>query len=339
MIVHVAVPVPGLGLLTYRVPSGIPRPVVGARVVVPLGNRIVTGIVMDDAPASTVDDAAIKPIKELMDTDAFVPADVVELARWTAEYYAAGPGDTITAVLPPMARGGRTDAHKTIRVAAITAAGLEAVHDPEKVALRDTQVDALRLLAGVPAGISTPELAARGIAADAVARLAKKGFVSLRADRVDRDPFEAAAAKGIEIDLARTLTQEQESALARLRGFADARTFQVALLHGVTGSGKTEIYLRLAAAVRDGGRRALVLVPEIALTPVVTSFFRDAFRDRVAIQHSGLSDGERHDQWQRIRRGDVDVVIGTRSAVFAPLEDVGLIVVDEEHDGSYKQEE
>src|SRR5207237_4635902 len=91
--------------------------------------------------------------------------------------------------------------------------------------------------------------------------------------------------------------------------------------------------------VRDAGRRTLVLVPEIALTPVVTSLFRQAFGDRVAIQHSGLSDGERHDQWQRIRRGDVDVVIGTRSAVFAPLEEVGLIVVDEEHDGSYKQEE
>ncbi len=96
--------------------------------------------------------------------------------------------------------------------------------------------------------------------------------------------------------------------------------FQVALLHGVTGSGKTELYLRLAAAVREAGRSVLMLVPEIALTPVVASVFRQAFGERVAIQHSGLSDGERHDQWQRIRRGDVDVVVGTRSAVFAPLE-------------------
>src|SRR5262249_23466936 len=91
--------------------------------------------------------------------------------------------------------------------------------------------------------------------------------------------------------------------------------------------------------VRDAGRRTLMLVPEIALTPVVTSLFRETFGERVAIQHSGLSDGERHDQWQRIRRGDVDVVIGTRSAVFAPVQDIGVIVVDEEHDGSYKQEE
>jgi primosomal protein N' (replication factor Y) len=111
------------------------------------------------------------------------------------------------------------------------------------------------------------------------------------------------------------------------------------LLHGVTGSGKTELYLRLATQVHARGRSVLLLVPEIALTPAVATAFRHAFGDRVAIQHSALSDGERHDQWQRIRRGDVDVVVGTRSAVFAPLARPGLIIVDEEHDGSYKQEE
>jgi primosomal protein N' (replication factor Y) len=111
------------------------------------------------------------------------------------------------------------------------------------------------------------------------------------------------------------------------------------LLHGVTGSGKTEIYLRLTQLVQRRGRQVLLMVPEIALTPSVTALFRGAFGDRVAIQHSALSDGERHDQWHRIRRGDVDLVIGTRSAVFAPLTRLGLIVVDEEHDTSYKQEE
>jgi primosomal protein N' (replication factor Y) len=135
------------------------------------------------------------------------------------------------------------------------------------------------------------------------------------------------------------LTGEQEAAVGRLRALATAGRFNVALLHGVTGSGKTEVYLRLAGAVRDAGRGVLMLVPEIALTPAVAGQFRDAFGERVAIQHSGLSDGERHDQWQRIRRGDVSVVVGTRSAVFAPLEHVGLIIVDEEHDASYKQEE
>jgi primosomal protein N' (replication factor Y) len=177
------------------------------------------------------------------------------------------------------------------------------------------------------------------MAADVIARVVRHGFVSVRQDRLDRDPFQTAVVQPGVVDPARRLTAEQAAAFARLSAMAEARRFQVALLHGVTGSGKTELYLRLSAAVRESGRSVLMLVPEIALTPVIASVFRHAFGERVAIQHSGLSDGERHDQWQRIRRGDVDVVVGTRSAVFAPLERVGLIVVDEEHDASYKQDE
>ena len=110
-------------------------------------------------------------------------------------------------------------------------------------------------------------------------------------------------------------------------------------MRGVTGSGKTEIYLQLADHVRRQGRQALLLVPEIALTPALAGRVRARFGERVAIQHSGLSDGERHDQWHRVRGGEVDVVVGTRSAVFAPLDRLGLVVVDEEHDTSYKQDE
>jgi len=365
--IHVAVPVPNLDLLTYAVPDGTAAPFVGARVVVPLGARVVTGIVVETnvAPPS-VDGRApdverqtsaagrpapdVKPVREILDAGAFVPAEVIALARWTAEYYASGVGDAIPLLLPPMARGGRADAHKTMRVAAITPAGLQALETPESISGK--QHDALAALAGVPAGIATPALAGRGIAADAISRLARLGYISIRSDRVDRDPFagrdrgqsgvtplQGLAAGLPEGAAARTLTGEQAAALDRLTALAATAEFRVALLHGVTGSGKTEIYIRLAAAVRDAGRRVLMLVPEIALTPAAAALFREAFSDRVAIQHSGLSDGERHDQWQRIRRGDVDVVVGTRSAVFAPLERIGLIVVDEEHDGSYKQEE
>jgi primosomal protein N' (replication factor Y) len=161
-------------------------------VVVPLGTRIVTGIVVDvNAEARTANDerrsANVKPIRELLDAEAFVPPDVVALAQWTAEYYAAGVGDTIPALLPPMARGARADAHKTTRVAAITAIGLEALSGDEK--LTGKQREALELLSGTPTGIGTPALAARGIAADAISRLAKRGYISLRQDRVDRDPF------------------------------------------------------------------------------------------------------------------------------------------------------
>ncbi len=201
------------------------------------------------------------------------------------------------------------------------------------------QLTALEILAATPAGLAASALRERGIGADAIARLAAKGLVAIRDERDERDPFERAAMADVTPDPGRALTAEQSSALDELSRLADAREFRVALLLGVTGSGKTELYLRLAERVCRSGRQVLVMVPEIALTPAVAALFRGVFGARVAIQHSALGNGERHDQWQRIRRGEVDVVVGTRSAVFAPLERLGLVVVDEEHDASYKQEE
>jgi primosomal protein N' (replication factor Y) len=334
---QVAVPVPQLDLLTYSVPSQFAC-VIGARVLVPLGKRQVTGIVVSltDTAPDGVDAAAVKPIATAMDDEAFLPADVVALARWTAEYYAAGAGEAILAVLPPHTRGERADAHKTVRVAAISAQGIDAIG--ANAATRK-QLDALALLKGSPHGIATASLADRGVSSAMLKTLAKSGLVTIRNDRVERDPFGAATFVAPEPDANRVLTDEQKHALTRLEALADERAFRVALVHGVTGSGKTELYLRLSASMQARGRTVLMLVPEIALTPAVSAFFRRTFGDRVAVQHSGLSDGERHDQWQRIRRGDIDIVVGTRSAVFAPLPRVGLIVVDEEHDNSYKQEE
>jgi primosomal protein N' (replication factor Y) len=348
--ISVAVPVPTLDLLTYSVPDGMPTPAIGARVVVPIGSRTVTGIVVDGSNGTRggrtgreIAGTDIRPIRQVLDAEPFVPPDIVALARWTAEYYAAGAGETITAVLPPKARGERADAHKTKRVAAITLAGREAIATGNVGShlrgLSSRQREALTELASAPSGLPTGVLAARGVSADAVSRLAKQGLIGLRQERVDRDPFEAASFAAASADASRSLTQEQSRGLARLRALADSGAFHVALLHGVTGSGKTEMYVRLADTVRGSGRTVLMLVPEIALTPVVAALFRRAFGDRVAIQHSALSDGERHDQWQRIRRGEVGVVVGTRSAVFAPLGRLGLVIVDEEHDASYKQEE
>jgi primosomal protein N' (replication factor Y) len=216
----------------------------------------------------------------------------------------------------------------------LTAAGMEGLE-------RGTakQRDALATIGGSVTGISTAELAAKGFSADTLARLARQGLISFRQEVLDRDPFDSSTLSVEAADPDRQLTIDQESALKRLTRLAAAGTFRAALLHGVTGSGKTEIYVRLAAAQRAAGRGTIMLVPEIALTPAIAATFRQAFGERVAIQHSGLSDGERHDQWQRIRRGDVDIVVGTRSAVFAPIRRPGLIVVDEEHDTSYKQEE
>ena len=248
--------------------------------------------------------------------------------------------DGLIALTKPLK--GAAAAFRTVRVAALTAQGHEIAGrdaaDESTIRLGTKQREALALLMGAPEGLETSELFERGIGGPTLSRLSTVGLVSLSRRRVDRDPFEQAS-QPVPPRPPVELTSEQAAAFERLGGLAASQQFHAALLHGVTGSGKTEIYLRLADAVRQQGRSVLLLVPEIALTPSVAGIFRAAFGERVAIQHSGLSDGERYDQWHRIRRGDVDVVVGTRSAVFAPLRSLGLIVVDEEHDGSYKQEE
>ena len=332
-LISVAVPVPYLDALTYNVPDHMTvLPPVGARVRVPVGSRVVTGVVMAHE-AALEERNEPKNVIDAVDAEPFLPEPVVRLCEWVADYYMAGIGDAIGVAMPPGARR-RPSSSRTFRVVSATAHGQDSART-----LTAKQTAALEVIAAAPAGLPMSDLRDRGISADMVGRLAKRGLVSIRSERDERDPFERAALADVTHDPARPLTTEQEAALKQLASLADTQEFRVALLHGVTGSGKTEVYLRLADHVRRTGRHVLLMVPEIALTPSAAALFHSAFGSRVAIQHSALSDGERYDQWQRIRRGDVDLVIGTRSAVFAPLARPGLIVVDEEHDSSYKQEE
>jgi primosomal protein N' (replication factor Y) (superfamily II helicase) len=338
-LIRVAVPVPALDSLTYSLPAATPIPPSGARVLVPLGSRVLTGCVVDlDEAADAVADGQVKNVIEVLDREPFLPEDVVKLATWVADYYACGIGEALATAMPPLAAATSVEhaaaAFRTVRVAHLSAQGHEAIEMP----LGARQRDAIALLQAAPDGLHTTELAERGISAATLKRLVGLNLVTITKQRVERDPFPSGAAAD-EGPARLVLTADQDAALVRLRALFHEGRFQTAMLHGVTGSGKTEIYLRMAAEVRAAGRGVLIMVPEIALTPAVAAAFRRTFGDRVAIQHSGLSDGERHDQWHRIRRGDVDVVVGTRSAVFAPLRALGLIVVDEEHDGSYKQEE
>ena len=324
----------------------MPVPVPGARVRVPLGARVVTGCVIglgDDVLSGSADHD-IKDVVECLDAEAFLPQKVLEIGLWVAEYYACGPGDALAAAMPPFAwthgAGGsqRRTAFKTVRVAFLNAEGHDLVQDGTNNFLGSRQREALEALVGVPEGLPVRDLAERGVTSDTLRRLGRRRLVTVERRRVERDPFINGLADD-EIGPALEVSAEQQTVLSDLSALAAAACFRVALLHGVTGSGKTEVYLRLAKTVAAGGRRVLVLVPEIALTSAVARTFHAEFAGRVAIQHSGLSDGERHDQWHRIRRGEVDVVVGTRSGVFAPLDKLGLVVVDEEHDASYKQDE
>jgi primosomal protein N' (replication factor Y) len=352
VVVTVAVPVPALQALSYRVPDGMAIPVVGGRVRVPLGRRVVTGWVLQApdaqprvAAASPPPTVELKDLLESLDPEPYLPQDVIDLALWVSEYYACGPGESLAAAMPPLvlAAAGRNDGFRKERFVCLTRAGRDALLVGASRRLGPKQRAAIQRLAGASDGLPTAQLKADGVSADTLARLGERGLVALDSRRVERDPFPPGERSDLRspggVVGGREPTTEQRDALQALGKLAREGVFRVALLHGVTGSGKTEVYLRLAREVVTAGRRVLVLVPEIALTPAVTQTFRAAFGDRVAIQHSALSPGARHDQWHRIRRGEVDVVVGTRSAVFAPLDGLGLLVVDEEHDTSYKQEE
>lgn len=203
-------------------------------------------------------------------------------------------------------------------------------------AKKPAQALLLRKLIEIGGGpLPVPEARAMGATDAAVKRLEADGFVAVEAIEVRRRPFRFDSAAAV----APVLMGEQETAVAEVRRRLDSGKANVALLYGVTGSGKTEVYLRAIAETRRRGRTALVLVPEIALTAQVVDRFRARIGDRVAMLHSGLSQGERRDEWMRIAQGKADVVVGARSAIFAPMENVGLIVVDEEHEGSYKQDQ
>ena len=272
MLIRVAVPVPTLDLLTYGVPDGAATPPVGARVVVPVGARLLTGIVVETG--ITTDDGVrgkdIKSVRQVLDSEGFVPADVLELARWTAEYYAAGAGETITAVLPPQTRGQRVDAHKTVRVVVITAAGLAALggvarpfqgrgaRGAKKTARPGTALCVItakqregaqascRSTDGHPIGPARRARHNCGYPWQASAPRPGQPSSGAREPRPVRDGGIRTECRPV-VD--RRLTIEQSEGLARLRALVEMGRFRVALLLGVTGSGKTEIYLRL-----DSGR-------------------------------------------------------------------------------------
>jgi primosomal protein N' (replication factor Y) len=184
--------------------------------------------------------------------------------------------------------------------------------------------------------IFTELLERAGVGASPVTTLAKRGFLEITVQEVRRDPL--SKNKAAEYEKLK-LTTEQKRALVEIEAAISSGKYAAFLLRGVTGSGKTEVYIRAMRSAMARGKTALMLVPEIALTPVFSRRLHAIFGEDVAILHSNLSPGERFDEWRRIRSGEARVVIGTRSAVFAPLENLGLVIVDEEHDGSYRQNE
>lgn len=305
----------------------------GRRVEVPFGrsNRRVRGycIAVGTKPASG---RKLKEIRKVLDPCALVSPAMLRLAHWMADYYLCSLGQVFDAMVPAGVRGQAGTRQVTLlSVPTEIAARITQLNLPAK------QQEALSMLAASPKPLTAAQVAARvGCTLGPVNSLRKKGYVSESVERVDSGSLleDAPVAKR---PPAHELTQDQQGALATIERAMNSREHATILVHGVTGSGKTEVYIRAIEEAVGFGRQAIVLVPEISLTPQTVARFRERFSG-VAILHSHMSDSERHRHWQRIASGQVQVVVGARSAVFAPVPHLGLIIIDEEHESTFKQE-
>jgi primosomal protein N' (replication factor Y) (superfamily II helicase) len=310
---------------------------IGCRVKVPFGKRTALGSITSLAEKSTVPN--LKPLLKVLGRHALVTPRVLQLARWIAEYYCCPLETALKSVLPEAVRQEEDGWRERLTVRLV-----ESSEPQPKLTARQQEVLAvlqetrqIRLL----------ELLQRcRTTATTVRRLEDAGLVTIAAEVDERDPY---SQEQIVASQPLALNDEQKIVLDRVINAMDSAHGKSSgassfLLHGVTGSGKTEIYLQTIAHALKSGKGAIVLVPEISLTPQTVERFKARFQSaplqtHVAVLHSHLSTGERHDEWHKIRQGRARIVIGARSAIFAPMEPLGLIIVDEEHESSYKQEE
>jgi primosomal protein N' (replication factor Y) len=336
MLVSVALPLPLYSSYTYDVPPDLAdRVSVGSRVVVPVRGRREMGFVVGDGALR--EGVKAKRVLEAPDERPVLDKSLLAVCKWVAEYYVAPLGMVLRTALPAALAGPETPlpAPKTHRLAA-TKKELPTLMEREQTFSRaKKQRELYELIESLGGSAPVELLLERMSFSPSVLRaLADRGLIEIRDEVVSRDPF---AARATAADPKHSATNAQRAAVEALK---QSKAGEVFLLHGVTGSGKTLVYLDLLrAVVNERGKGAIVLVPEIALTPQTVSRFRAVFGDKVAVLHSALSDGERYDAWLALRRGEKLIAVGARSAVFAPIRDLGAIIVDEEHETSYKQGE
>jgi primosomal protein N' (replication factor Y) (superfamily II helicase) len=322
LVVDIAVGVSVNKTFHYRAPEEM-RSVLapGVRVLVPFGSRRVSGTVLGFPDKADV--AGLKSVIEVLDNP--LSLELLALARWMSDYYLYPLGQTLEAVVPKAVGRTKPKKEKIFRLAPSFLVSEKPVVKGKK------QAELLTLLS--EQGERAADALA-GFSSATIKSLVQTGMIEVierEASPKAPEPFIATTPPG--------LMAEQQEAVTKINEAVSRKAFGVFLLHGVTGSGKTEVYLRAIAGLAGAGKGAIVLVPEIALTPQLLGRFRGRFGNRVAVLHSGLTDRERADEYRRIQSGGVDVAVGARSAIFAPFAEVGIIIVDEEHENSYKQDE
>lgn len=345
---EVAVPVPLARAFSYEVPAALATQVrPGTRVLCEFGRKKVLGVVLSTTQGPAPEGIRLKPIVRVIDAEPVLPAELLVFLKELAAYYFAPIGEVLRLALPAMEREsvremqaqgelvGTLNRVKQVGGRRIAfARATDVIETPGK--LRGQAAAVLSLLrSNGEAPIARLE-DQFGNARAAVKKLAELGLVVIEEREAPRDAFFAQPEAR---DAPPELNEAQLAATTQLETALDAGKQAAFLLFGVTGSGKTEVYLRAIAACLARGKSAIVMVPEIALTPQFVARFRARFGDDLAVLHSGLSEPDRHAMWKRLRSGGVQVSIGARSSIFAPVSNLGLIIVDEEHDGSFKQEE
>jgi primosomal protein N' (replication factor Y) len=301
------------------------------RLRVPFGRREVVGVLVELVEHSEVPLARLKPATELLDLTSPLPPALFKLCLWTAQYYQHSLGDTFSWALPVLLRQGEpAEARQERFWHAATGARPE---DP-RLGRAPRQREALRTIAQHPRGVAHSLLAQLQLSKDSLEQLLQKNLLRVEIRR-SHSPQRHQGSWLLQPEL--PLNHEQRAAVGAIGAGLDG--FQPYLLAGVTGSGKTEVYLQLIRQVLEAGKQALVLIPEINLGPQTLARFERRFNARIALLHSNVNDRERLDAWLAARDGEADIIIGTRSALFTPMKNPGLIILDEEHDASYKQQE
>jgi len=321
---------------TYKVPKSLESQIkVGKKVLVPFGRQRVAGYIIGELEADEGDfEFAIKPINKILTDFTFFDEELLKLAKWMSEYYQSYLISSLKAIVP----SGQTKikTKQIVKLAHSLEESKKLLDEISNRAYKQQEVFAF-LIDNPEIGLTNTELADRlGTTSGIIRTLINKGYLKYVEEEVKRNPH---SHHNFRPTVPLAPTPEQQVAIEEISIALEQDESATILLKGVTGSGKTEVYLQAIAKALETGKDTIVLVPEISLTPQTIARFKGRFGNQVAVLHSQLSAGERFDEWRRIKFGDVKIVVGARSAVFAPFNNLGLIIIDEEHETSYKQED